>query len=56
VLEGILVGIIDASLLRKAMQFYTGVDTACKELGEDDKWAFKESVRELLRKSKKARL
>jgi hypothetical protein len=27
VLEGILVGIIDASLLRKAMLFYTGVDT-----------------------------
>ena len=27
-LEGILVNIIDASLLRKAMQFYTGVDTS----------------------------
>ena len=27
-LEGILVGIIDASLLRKATQFYTGVDNA----------------------------
>ena len=26
-LEGILVNIIDASLLRKAMQFYTGVDS-----------------------------
>ena len=25
-LEGILDGIIDVSLLRKAMQFYTGVD------------------------------
>jgi hypothetical protein len=30
VLEGILVGIIDASLLRKAMQSCSGVDTAIR--------------------------
>jgi hypothetical protein len=30
VFEGILVGTIDASLLRKAMQSCSGVDTSCR--------------------------
>ena len=35
-LEGILVGIIDASLLRKAMQSCSGVDTWSQNLGHEN--------------------